>query len=527
MIDNIDLFLRKNYICKEEEDYTDVLQRVCKALATIETNYFSTSCSEFSKIIEKFKFYFGTNIVTLGSPILTSIGKDNNHSVASCAAYPLNCYDNIKNSICDIEKYYLSNIGLGLNFDSLSDPISILKLLNEHAEKFYESHHGIRYIGNMAMLSYKHAKIFDFAKFKCHNEISHFNLSVTLDDEFCGLFLNNATNVLPLNTNKKLTAQEFLLYLSECIYCSAEPGVVFLDRIKRNNTVPSLGEYYTVAPCAEIGMAYGDLCLFGYINVAKLLTVTKTLDYDLLKNVTINLTRILDDCVQIQAESVLINNKLVKQKRRIAIGICGFSELLLKMKIIYGSLESIDILKNILLNINFYSKLESVNLAKKRGCFLAYNDSLLKKGTYLVNKFAGIDNGFFSTKDWQLIDKLIVTGSGIRNASTTAIPPSGRSSIMLNTTPSIEPFLSVYEEDEMGLKFSHFKVNSDIGYMEQLNILDTATKCVDDGVSKTINLNKNCSVEDIYEILCESIRLSINGITVYRDQTMPSQPVAH
>jgi len=92
-------------------------------------------------------------------------------------------------------------------------------------------------------------------------------------------------------------------------------------------------------------MAYGDLCMFGYINISSFFNESSNkFNYKELEDAVRVLTQILDDCIEIHLESSFRYNDIIRKKRRIAIGVCGFADLLETLNISYGGEDSINIL---------------------------------------------------------------------------------------------------------------------------------------------------------------------------------------
>lgn len=520
---SIEDFLRQQGICDTDEDYNDVINRASTQIAKVEKDHFGTlddSC------VIQFNDYCKKRMLCLGSPILMSIGRKERKSLASCAAMQLPEHYS-GNILKMIEEYYLNNMGIGFNLSPFCDPVGVLRELNKHADEVAAKNSNIRFIGNMAILDYDHPDIFSFITCKQQYVLPHFNLSVNLSERFFQLHESGQPITFRL---KRYSTIEFIETIADSIYCSAEPGMVFLDRINQNNIVPSLGKYFATAPCAEIGMVDGDLCMFGYINISSFYDpASKRFDCRELRNAVRVITQILDDCIELQLDSSFQYNAVIRQKRRIAIGVCGFADLLDMLQIPYGSDQSIKLLQDILLLINYCSKLHSSKLAEARGSFEAFPQSEYRNKHYLETKFGNISSSTISTKDWTILDEQI-NKHGIRNSSTTAIPPSGRTSYLLEASPSIEPHFS--NAVSYRQTYSHTVIGggltaTEISAVDHLRVLDAATQCIDEGVSKTINLREDCTREQITKILLSAIEFkNITGIAIYRDRSLSSQPFA-
>jgi len=508
-------YLEVQNISEVGELYEDLISRVCERVAKIEKSNFDHTNDKF---IRDFYDLCEKQMITLGSPILMSIGKDENKSIASCAAIELPKRNEVsRDTLKVIEEYYINNLGAGFNLSEFDNPVELLKLLNKHADKVAADNMNIRHIGNIAILDYNHNAVYDYIKCKQSIRLEHFNLSINVANAFCTAYKNG--NIIEINGNKT-SAADFINALSESIYYSAEPGIVFLDRINQKNTVPSLGKYYVTSPCAEIGLAYGDLCMFGYIDISSFFNdLFNKMDYDELRNAVNTLIHILDDCIEIQLASSFRYNDIIRKKRRVAIGVCGYADLLEKMDVVYGSDESIKILRDVLLFINYTSKRYSMELSQKRGFFDAYPQSLYCQPDYLTTRFGAIQNLLVSQSDWKKLDSEI-SNSGVRNSTTMAIPPSAGAAYILGASPSIEPHFAK--------NINHKKkvlTAIEILPVDHLRVLDTASQCIDESVSKTINLRESCTQDQISEILKLAMDFeNITGVALYRDKSLAGQP---
>jgi len=162
-----------------------------------------------------------------------------------------------------------------------------------------------------------------------------------------------------------------------------------------------------------------------------------------------------------------------------------------------------------------------------RGYFAAYTKSQYYQSEYLKNRFGIIENNQISERDWAGLDRKIAK-YGIRNSTTTAIPPSGRTSYILDASPSIEPLFS--KSVSRRHTFSNMihndtRIATEIPPIDHLRIIDVATQCIDEGVSKTINMPEESTKDKILETLLLTMNFKyINGIALYRDKSLIEQP---
>ena len=138
------------------------------------------------------------------------------------------------------------------------------------------------------------------------------------------------------------------------------------------NPTPGIGLYETTAPCAEVGLAPGETCQFGYINLGKFLKRDGdkySVDYDKLATTSRMMTRVLDNCLELSVQNYTtpISEQIMRLKRKIGIGICGVADLLVKMGVSYSSEEAVKGIQNAIAWVNYNSKLASIDLAGERG----------------------------------------------------------------------------------------------------------------------------------------------------------------
>jgi ribonucleoside-diphosphate reductase alpha chain len=265
-----------------------------------------------------------------------------------------------------------------------------------------------------------------------------------------------------------------------------------------------------MAPCGEVGLSRGETCQFSYINLGEFVK-DGAVDYQALKETIAISMRFLDNVVDYN----IVHHKndqsrqMAEDKRKVGLGVCGFADLLKAMSLRYGSPESITLADNLFSFINFESKKASVALAKERGAFGAFKESELATGSgKLLERLKSSVSQVVNTEDWlELVAE--IKQSGIRHCSTIALPPTGRSSQVIGASQSIEP---------------HFSEFLEVTSHEQLEMIATIQKFVDESISKTINVSHETTVEQIAQIIMDAIKHNLKGITIYRDGSRSNQP---
>ena len=221
--------------------------------------------------------------------------------------------------------------------------------------------------------------------------------------------------------------------------------------------------------------------------------------------------RFLDNVVEynISKYSDKVSQSITKSKRKIGLGACGFADMLDKLSINYKSQKAREIAEDLFSFINFISKKTSIELANERGSFEKFNESKYLTNNNILKKYSEHPTNKVSKKQWLELEEKIKK-YGIRNCATIALPPTGRSSLLIGASPSIEP---------------RFNKALEISPENQLLMVASIQKFVDESISKTINIPENSTVEDIKNILKTSMVLPLKGITVYRDKSRNHQPI--
>lgn len=349
-----------------------------------------------------------------------------------------------------IASYYRQNMGSGFDLTPYDDPVSLLDWLNSLSVEETATGTYDRYIGNMGNLHVSHSQIRNFIEIKKNKHIPHFNISVDVDDKF----MSAATEKRPytLHDGTQINANDLLWSMAECAWTNGDPGIISLERMNRDNPVADIYPYVSTPPCSEMGLSIGETCQFGYINIAGFIkTDHQNIDWLQLEDAVRVLTRALDNAIEVSLENYpdILSKALAKYKRKIGLGLCGVADALIMLEIPYDSNPARDLVRNVVSFINYISKETSVELAKVRGSCHAMQT---KKGnkyydTYLETRY-GKGTEIVSSEQWLKLARTIKETGLLRNILTTALPPTGRASILMDVTSSLEPIFSASKWNE-------------------------------------------------------------------------------
>ncbi len=541
--------LHKREILQGEETLTDLFTRVVNTLVDIE-DLFNTSEDKKKKLRNKTYQAIAKQEIIFGSPILTNAGRTSTPTGA-CTVIPIDLRQKQEVLQKIIEPYYQSGMGSGFDLTETENPVETLKTLNAISHNLCKTCK--RPPAGLALLSVEHRDILEFVELKKSANFLewHLNLSVGITDSFMEKLTNPNTP-----TDQKEQVQLIFNKIVESAHYCGEPGILFVDRFEEHNPVPDF-KYKSVAPCAEVAMSPGEVCQFSYINLAALLSKTDdgslSFDFQRLVKVTRLLTRLLDNSVEISIQNAIANPEAIAEKRKIGIGVCGFADLLLKLGMPYGSKESQQLIAEILSIINYHSKTSSIKLGQSKGVFPSFTKSRYQQ-TEWTERFGQYPTQHITTKMWQQLAQKIAT-QGLRNASTTALPPTGLSSRILGVSQSIEPLFTLHDSDQslrheavLALqsttspeKIQHIanqgyisdekteipdsickllRTITQISAQEQLAMVGIIQRYVDESVSKTTNLPNKATPDDVKQCFIEAYRLGLKGMTIFRDNCL-------
>lgn len=554
---NARIVLQKRYLKKNKkgeviETPKQLLERVVDAISRIEKRY-GADKNRVDEIRKDFFEILANLEFAPNSPTLMNAGKELGQ-LSACFVVPVqDSMDSIFDAIKATALIHKTGGGTGFNFSALrsknsmvqstggiaSGPVSFMRVFDAATQAVKQG--GTRRGANMGILRIDHPDILDFVKCKeKEGEISNFNISIAITNDFMERVLKGEEYSLvdpnTKETRQKLDARMVFNLIAEYAHKNGEPGIIFIDKINQENPVSHLGMVESTNPCGEQPLLPYESCNLGSINLARMLKQnddTYEVDWEKLKKVTGLAVRFLDNVIDANKFPLPQIKTNTLKTRKIGLGVMGWATMLGFLEIPYDSDEAIDLAKKVMGLIRNHALSESVLLAKERGVFPAWKDSIWDK-----------------------------RGIRIRNATLTTIAPTGTISIISGPASSgIEPnfslcffrnvldgekLLEVDPAFEWVAKKRNFysselmkKIASGESIQEMEEIPDDVKKVfktameispfwhikmqavyqefTDNAVSKTINLPNAATLEDVKESYLLSYKLNCKGITVYRD----------
>ncbi len=540
--------LRKRYLKRDErgnpvETPAQMFRRVAAAVAAPDAKYNGSvekTEEEFYRLMASLEFIPNSpTLMNAGTPI---------GQLAACFVLPVpDSMEGIFDALKNAALIHQSGGGVGYSFSKLrpkgdrvkstmgvaSGPVSFMKVFDMATDVIKQG--GRRRGANMGIISVTHPDVLEFVTAKSREGVlTNFNISVSVGDDFMKALAENdeypLVNPRTGTPVKWLRAKDVFDLVAAMAWKTGDPGMIFLDEINRHNPTPEAGVIEATNPCGEQPLLPFESCNLGSINLNKVVA-GKKIDWKKLRRIIRSSIHFLDNVIDATKFPAPQTEKIVKANRKIGLGVMGFADMLIKLGIPYDSEKALGTAEKLMAFIEKESKKASADLAKKRGSFPNFEKSIWKK------KF-----------------------KRLRNATTNTIAPTGTISIIANCSSGIEPLFAVcfvrevmegtrllevnpefeavarkkkFYSRELMMKIAKrgsvqgmkevprdvqriFVTALDIAPEWHVRMQAAFQKHVDNAVSKTVNLRKDATLEDVKKIYLMAHELKCKGITVYR-----------
>jgi ribonucleoside-diphosphate reductase alpha chain len=555
--------LEKRYLKRDEEGTiletpAGMFLRVAGNIASAEKNYGKTQ--EEIREIERQFFDIMSDLDFLpNSPTLMNAGKEL-QQLAACFVLPVgDSMEKIFEALKEAALIQKSGGGVGYSFSNIrpkndvvlstkgvsSGPISFMTVFNAATDTIKQG--GTRRGANMGILRVDHPDILEFISAKEDNtKLNNFNISVGVTESFMRAVENgddyDIVNPRTKEVYTRYNAREVFKKIIFHAWKNGDPGIIFLERLNRDNPTPNVGTIESTNPCGEQPLLPYEACNLGSINLANMIKNedgAPEVDYEKLKTTVHTAIRFLDDVIDMGKYPLDKIADMVKGNRKVGLGVMGWADLLIILGIPYNSEQALEIAKEVMSFIQDESRNATRALAEERGSFPNFKGSVY-------------DNP---------------EGYSVRNATTTTIAPTGTLSIIANCSSGIEPVFAIsfvknvmdndklleinpyFEKAAKEMGFYSAGLMEDIagkGTVADFELIPSSVKrvfitaheispiwhvrmqaafqgSVDNAVSKTVNFPNSATEQDVEEVFMLSHRLGCKGITIYRDGSRDSQ----
>ena len=563
LTDNARVVLQRRYLSKDREGNVlenpeGMFRRVANNLSQSDLEYGATAEERqatedaFYEVMRRLEFL-------PNSPTLMNAGREL-QQLSACFVLPVeDSLDSIFTKVKQTALIHKSGGGTGFAFSRLrpegdvvgstggvaSGPVSFINAFDAATDVVKQG--GTRRGANMGILHVTHPDILSFITSKEDGQhLSNFNISVAVNEDFMRRVENDQTydlvNPRTGEITGQLNAKEVFERMTELAWRTGDPGIVFLDRINRDNPNPQLGDIESTNPCGEQPLLPYESCNLGSLNLARMVEYGAddiTIDWSRMSEVIKTAVHMLDSVIDMNDYPIDEIADMSRKTRRIGLGVMGWSDLLIQMGVRYDSDEALELAERVMQFIQRETYRASEELSEARGTFPEWERSAYNNGP---------------------------SARRMRNSAPVTIAPTGTISIIAGASSGIEPLFALsfvrnvmdrtrlvegnnyfeavarnegfYSEELMEQLAAVgsleeldvpewvknvFRVSHDIDPRWHVQMQGAFQKFTDNAVSKTINFPHDATVADVAEAYQSAYALGCKGITVYRDGSKAEQ----
>ena len=585
--------LLEKYAKGHEANVTEVRQRVALALASVET--------------EERRSHWEKQFLDAQSHGFVPAGRINSAAGTDLCATLINCFvqpvgDSISETSDGRPGIYTAlqqaaetmrrGGGVGYDFSSIrpvgahvkgtqsraSGPVSYMRVFDRSCETVESA--GSRRGAQMGVLRCDHPDIEEFIHAKDKGDLTNFNISIGVTDEFmraveadgevelthkakpavdilaAGAYQRETHPGSEGNTTKqdasgeasggawvyrKVKARELWDQIMRSTYDHAEPGILFLDRMNRDNNLYYCETIEATNPCAEQPLPPYGCCCLGSINLTLFISEPfsdqAAFDYAAFGKVIDTSVRMLDNVLDATHWPLPQQQAEARAKRRIGLGFTGLGDALIMLRQRYDTPTARATATQISEFMRDRAYLASVELAKERGAFPLFNADLYLSG-----------GNFASRLPAELKEQ--IRKHGIRNSHLLSIAPTGTISLAFadNASNGIEPpfswtytrkkrmadgtFKEYAVEDYAWRYYKHLggNVNTTLPeyFVTALEISAEAHKdmvaavapYIDTSISKTVNVPEDYPYTEFEDLYMAAWKAGLKGLATYRPNSV-------